>query len=93
MSEHGPEFWTGNTGKRSVKAKEPTPKPAPPVEDEQPSTKEEAPAPPETAESGEATDAAKALAAEHGVDITTVQGSGSGGRVTQDDVKALLPDA
>jgi pyruvate/2-oxoglutarate dehydrogenase complex dihydrolipoamide acyltransferase (E2) component len=38
----------------------------------------------------EATPSACALAAEHGIDLANVQGSGSGGRITKRDVEALL---
>lgn len=36
----------------------------------------------------DATDAAKALAAEHGIDLKDVKGTGTDGRVTKDDVEA-----
>ncbi len=39
---------------------------------------------------GRATPLARRIAEEHGVDIRTLQGSGPGGRVTQDDVTALV---
>jgi pyruvate/2-oxoglutarate dehydrogenase complex dihydrolipoamide acyltransferase (E2) component len=38
----------------------------------------------------DATDAARALAAEHGVDLATVPGSGEDGRVLVDDVREVL---
>lgn len=41
----------------------------------------------------EATESAKDLAAEKGVDIATVEGSGSGGRVTKADVEAAAEAA
>jgi pyruvate/2-oxoglutarate dehydrogenase complex dihydrolipoamide acyltransferase (E2) component len=93
MSDHGPAFWTGQSGKRSVRA---DPKPA---EDEQTVNEQIAEielAPPATSppeEPAEATDAAKALAAENNIDLSTVTGTGAGGRITQDDVRLLLPDA
>lgn len=40
-----------------------------------------------------ATDSAIALAAEHGIDLTNLVGSGADGRITQPDVKALLKPA
>lgn len=46
-----------------------------------------APAPPPEPE---ATDAAKALAAEQGVDLASVEGSGLGGQITKGDVQAAL---
>ena len=36
------------------------------------------------------TDAAKALADEHGIDITTVEGTGADGNVTKADVQAVV---
>lgn len=41
----------------------------------------------------EVTDGARALAEEHGVDLSTVQGSGAGGRVTKQDVRRAVGDA
>lgn len=38
-----------------------------------------------------ATDAAIDLAAEHGIDLATVKGTGAGGRITVADVTALIP--
>lgn len=38
----------------------------------------------------DATESAVAFAAEHGVDLTEVTGSGKGGRVTQGDVQAFV---
>jgi pyruvate/2-oxoglutarate dehydrogenase complex dihydrolipoamide acyltransferase (E2) component len=40
----------------------------------------------------DATDSARELANEHGVDLNEVEGSGKDGRVTQDDVKQFLAD-
>lgn len=40
----------------------------------------------------DATDAARALAGEHGLDLATVQGTGSGGRITKGDVEKALAD-
>lgn len=40
----------------------------------------------------DATDAAKALAEEKGVDVDALEGSGEGGRVTKDDVEAATAD-
>lgn len=40
----------------------------------------------------EATDSARDFAAEHGIDLADVQGSGSGGRITQADVVAYQAD-
>lgn len=41
-------------------------------------------------EEATATDSARDLAFEHGIDIRTVQGSGAGGRIVKKDVEALL---
>lgn len=41
----------------------------------------------------EATDGAVALAEEYGVDLSTVQGSGAGGRITKQDVRRAVGDA
>lgn len=98
MSEHGPALWTGS-GKRSVQATEPSDTqaepPAAPEGEGEPTVREDfAPVIHEQpTEPVEATDAAKALAAENNIDLATITGTGAGGRVTQDDVKALLPDA
>jgi 2-oxoisovalerate dehydrogenase E2 component (dihydrolipoyl transacylase) len=44
----------------------------------------------ETAEHARLSPAVRKLAAEHGIDPTTIQGSGLGGRVTRDDVLAAV---
>lgn len=44
-------------------------------------------------DSFDATDAAAELAAEHGVDLATVAGSGAGGRILVSDVEAVLVEA
>lgn len=98
MSEHGPALWTGS-GKRSVQATEPSDTraeaPAAPEAEGEPTAREDfAPViheqPPEPID---ATDAAKALAADNNIDLATITGTGVDGRITQDDVKALLPGA
>lgn len=72
---HKPARWGGGSGKKSVQAHQGT---APP-------------APPEPVQTGpDATDAAKALAAEHSVDLTFVVGTGQDGRITKDDVAATI---
>jgi 2-oxoglutarate dehydrogenase E2 component (dihydrolipoamide succinyltransferase) len=38
----------------------------------------------------DATDAARALAAENGIDLASVRGSGADGRITVGDVRAVL---
>jgi pyruvate dehydrogenase E2 component (dihydrolipoamide acetyltransferase) len=38
----------------------------------------------------DATDSAKALAAQHDIDLVNVTGTGAGGRITKSDVEALL---
>ena len=38
----------------------------------------------------DATDGAAALADEHGIDLSKVEGTGSGGRITKDDVQAYI---
>lgn len=88
MSDHGPALWTGQSGKRSVRA---DPKPEHDSVNEEIAEVEIAPpatSPPE--EPVDATDAAKALAAENNIDLSTVAGSGSGGRITQEDVRLVL---
>lgn len=74
--------WSG--GKRSVRADADT-TPTNDVVTQQNTAGEEQAAEPL------ATDAAKKLAAEHGIDLATVTGTGAEGRVTRDDVAALLP--
>jgi pyruvate/2-oxoglutarate dehydrogenase complex dihydrolipoamide acyltransferase (E2) component len=41
----------------------------------------------------DATDAAKALAAEHSIRLETVTGTGHDGRITKDDVQAIVDKA
>jgi 2-oxoglutarate dehydrogenase E2 component (dihydrolipoamide succinyltransferase) len=38
----------------------------------------------------DATDSAAELAAEHGIDLTTIKGTGAGGRIVLRDVKAVI---
>ena len=38
----------------------------------------------------DATDSAKALAKENGIDLSSVKGSGDGGRITKPDVQAVV---
>ena len=45
---------------------------------------------PEPATTTDATDAAKALADEHGLDLATVTGTGADGRITKDDVQQAI---
>ena len=75
--EHRPNTW-GGSGKRSVQA---VPRarlsPAPATE-------------PVYQDGPDATDAAKALAAEHQIDLANVTGTGADGRITKDDVAALV---
>lgn len=84
-TDGGPVRWEGSTGKRSVQAYAPeaeaAPEAVPEVAVEVTPPEEETPA---------ATDAAKALAAMKGVDITTVEGTGAEGRVTKDDVQQAV---
>ena len=40
----------------------------------------------------DATDGATELATEHGIDLSTVQGSGANGRIVLRDIKALISD-
>lgn len=76
----GPARWPEtSTGKRSVQAARPgTPA---------------ASAPDPVAEGPDATDAAKALAAEHGIDLASVTGTGAEGRITKDDVASVVAAA
>lgn len=46
--------------------------------------------PPPDAVEVDATDAARALAAEHGIDLAAVEGSGENGRVLVSDVRAMI---
>lgn len=41
----------------------------------------------------DATDAARELAAEHEIDLETVTGTGADGRITKDDVQAVVDSA
>jgi pyruvate/2-oxoglutarate dehydrogenase complex dihydrolipoamide acyltransferase (E2) component len=79
MADYSPSKWGGG-GKRSVQATH-----------SGASTPAHEPTPAEpTPEGPDATDAAKALAAEHNIDLATVSGSGVDGRITKDDVAALI---
>ncbi|HEX5501961.1 MAG TPA: 2-oxoglutarate dehydrogenase complex dihydrolipoyllysine-residue succinyltransferase [Thermomicrobiales bacterium] len=49
-----------------------------------------APEPEEAADSGRVTPLARRIAAEHGVDLAAVPGTGPGGRVTKDDIAAYV---
>jgi pyruvate dehydrogenase E2 component (dihydrolipoamide acetyltransferase) len=68
------------------------PKPAPPVEAQRPVRPAPAPAPAGVDESAEerlrrrSTPLVRKMAAEHGIDIASVQGSGHAGRVTKNDI-------
>lgn len=79
MADFRPSRWDGTgSGKRSVQAGRPpkaeTPNPIPPTPE--PNT--------------EPTDAAKALAGANGIDLDSVAGTGADGRVTKDDVQAVI---
>lgn len=78
MNGHGPARWSG-PGKKSVRALE-THRAPEPVEVPNVSDVD-------------ATDAAKALAAEHHVDLSTITGTGADGRITKDDVTAAIESA
>lgn len=45
---------------------------------------------PDDQAAADATNAAAQLAAEHGIDLASVQGSGTGGRITKGDIEALI---
>lgn len=77
MANFAPSRWEGS-GKRSVQARRPGNAPPPAHE-----------TPPETPNT-EPTDAAKALAGAHGIDLALVTGTGADGRVTKDDVQAVI---
>jgi len=79
--EHRPQTW-GGSGKRSVQAVRTTGN----IQAQAAAAPEPTPDNTET----DATDAAKALAAQHGIDLATVTGTGSDGRITKDDVQALV---
>jgi pyruvate/2-oxoglutarate dehydrogenase complex dihydrolipoamide acyltransferase (E2) component len=75
--EHRPNTW-GGSGKRSVQAIRTT------------GTIQATQELPSYDAGPDATDAAKALAAEHGVDLANVTGTGSESRITKDDVAAHI---
>lgn len=81
MADFQPARWgTSGGGKKSVQATQVTSSTA-------------IPDPAIPADDGpDATDAAKALAAEHGINLATVQGTGTGDppRITKDDVQAVV---
>ena len=102
VSDQHPARWSG--GKRSVKAfasesEQPAAEttPAEPAEVElepEPAAEpESAPEDEPVAEPAEplATDAARELAFQYGIDLRDVTGTGAEGRITRDDVAALLP--
>lgn len=93
-SEQHPARWSG-TGKRSVRAYEAEPAPAAPLEPapapEPTPEPEPAPEPePQPDEGPLATDAARDLAFKHGIALEDVTGTGAEGRITRDDVAALV---
>ncbi len=79
MNRFSPARWPDTGGKRAVQARGTRSAPAAP---EQPV----APGP-------DATDAAKALAAEHGIDLANVTGTGVENRITKDDVQTVVDAA
>jgi len=78
VSSHQPNRWSG---KRTVTAGKPSSREKAVVAEPLPAVPDEQ----------EATDAAKALAAEHNIDLDAVTGTGQDGRITKDDVAALVP--
>jgi pyruvate dehydrogenase E2 component (dihydrolipoamide acetyltransferase) len=66
---------------------------APPVPAERPAAPVAAPATSGSGERLRASPLVKRLAAEHGIDLSTVSGSGPGGRIVRDDIAALLTGA
>jgi pyruvate/2-oxoglutarate dehydrogenase complex dihydrolipoamide acyltransferase (E2) component len=78
-SSHHPARWSG--GKRSVAASSPSAPEKATVADPLPAAPDEL----------EATDAAKALAAQHNIDLDAITGTGQDGRITKEDVAALVP--
>lgn len=95
MTNHHPTRWSGKRSVSTVKPKSQPSEPAAPAS--APDTgymMDTQPEPPAaetaTGTDAEATDAAVALAAEHNIDLATVQGTGAEGRITKDDVAALI---
>ncbi len=83
MADFQPARWGSSGGKRSVQATAVTS-----------STTVPDPAiPPD--DGPDATDAAKALAAEHGINLSNVEGTGTGDppRITKDDVQKVVDEA
>ncbi len=81
MADFQPARWGSSGGKRSVQAAAVTS-----------STSVPDPAiPPD--DGPDATDAAKALAAEHGINLASVAGTGQDGRITKDDVQKVVDEA
>ncbi len=83
MSGFQPARWPPGGGKKSVQARTTTS-----------STSVPDPAiPPD--DGPDATDAAKALAAEHGINLASVEGTGTGEppRITKDDVQKVVDEA
>lgn len=60
--------------------------------DGEPEPQAEAEQKPQAVEEIDATDAAKTFAAQHNIDLATVVGTGTYGRITKDDVAALVTD-
>lgn len=82
-SEHHATRWAGS-GKRSVRVGQQPESETGTTVSVEPASEDDA---------AEATDAARELADEHGIDLATVSGTGAEGRITKDDVAALVPDA
>ena len=92
-----PEGWGGSNGKAAPQkqakvAKEEKPAPAGAVKEEKPVEAAAVAAPAQKADAGraKASPLAKRLAAEKGVELTALSGSGPGGRIVAEDVKSAV---
>ncbi len=81
-----PEAVTGPAPQAAAAPETPAPAPAPQPADTAAAT----PSEPDMNGTTRMTPAVRRLVREHGIDITMVRGSGSGGRVTRDDVLAFM---
>jgi len=94
IGEAGEEAPEAQTSAPAAPAAEPTPEPV--AATPEPVAPEPAPVAPASSSTGgriKASPVAKKIAAEKGIDLATIQGSGPGGRIVKDDVLNAKPGA
>jgi len=71
-------------------AKTPAAAPAPPIAKPAPAAVPPAPSAPATSERIHSSPLVRRMAKEHGIDLSAVQGTGAGGRISKQDIEALI---